>query len=544
MKKYIVILVIVSIMTQMTACGFSDNVKSTASKVADTASNVVDAAKDKAIEIKDKIVDWYEQVDLSKVEEGWNHAVDFLGSTYAAAMGSQYVQDVGNAINAMKDHINSAKGSARTIASEAGYAAEKWVADTFNIDAIAGGSAYRADVVGSNGLASVDVTTNYGENASLKYYNTANGSASAQAKNILEKYDEYTHTVNSPMTLEQYLDNRGYNKNDMDALYASIYEGQTRIIPEDQLAIAKDYLNGKISRSDDVLKNKTYAETLEKLKDRLEAPDGTTSTPISYEQMQAIAELAQDGEFEPEKFNISTSQIITPKYLIKQSVMSGLTSASLNMAFSMGPDLFSIIKEAALGNGIDDEKLKEIGIDGILSGSLGFVEGSVSCALLTACKAGKFGANMMDVSPNIIGTLTVLVIDAIRYGYSIAKGEITTLDYSNLMAEEIFVAIVAQGVGTLLGILLPMIPFAYMAGSMAGSMVAATGVQTIKSIVLEIKDGGGFEAIVPANVVETASVIKDKIAELNITDRLSSLKDSALSVANDGYIFVKSAFEG
>lgn len=362
-KKLTVLLVIISIMMQMTACGFADKAKN-------TASNVVDTVKEKATEVKDKVVDWYEQVDLSKVEEGWNHAVDFLSSTYASAMGSQYVQEVGNVINMMKTHINEAMGSARTVASEAGFAAEKWVADTFSIDAVAGGSAYRADVVGSNGLASVDVSTNYGENASLKYYKTANGSASAQAKNIIEKYNEYANGVDSPMSLEQYLDNRGFNKNDLDALYASIYEGQTRIIPSDQLAAAKDYLNGKINKSDDILKNKAYVETLDNLKDRLVAPDGTSSKPMTYDEMQAVAELAQNGDFKPEDFGITTSQIITPKYLIKQSVISGLTAASLNMAFSIGPDVFSIIKEAALGNGIDDEKLKEVGIDGVLSGSL------------------------------------------------------------------------------------------------------------------------------------------------------------------------------
>ena len=172
------------------------------------------------------------------------------------------------------------------------------------------------------------------------------------------------------MSLEQYLDNRGFNKNDLDALYASIYEGQTRIIPSDQLAAAKDYLNGKINKSDDILKNKAYVETLDNLKDRLVAPDGTSSKPMIYDEMQAVAELAQNGDFKPEDFGITTSQIITPKYLIKQSVISGLTAASLNMAFSIGPDVFSIIKEAALGNGIDDEKLKEVGIDGVLSGSL------------------------------------------------------------------------------------------------------------------------------------------------------------------------------
>lgn len=534
-KRLLCIILMIAIVLQTTSCGVMDDVKNTADKV-------VNVAKEKAIEVKDQIVDWYEQIDFSMFEKGWNHAVDFLGSTYASVMGSQYVQEVSNAINTMKADINAAYGSARTVASEAGFAAEKWVADTFNIDAIAGGSAYRADVVGSNGMGSVDVTTNYGENASLKYYKGANGSASAQATTVLKEYNKYAYNSSSPMSLEEYLDKHGI-ENNMDAIYASIYEGQTRIIPEDQLSVAKDYLKGKIDKSDSAFKSKAYAETLENLKDRLEAPDGTSSKPITYDDMQAVAELAQDGEFTPEQFGITTSQVITPKYLIKQSVISGLTSATINMALSVGPDIFSIIKEAALGNGFDDEKLKEVGVDGILSGSVGFVEGSVSCALVTACKAGKLGEKLVDVSPRIIGTLTVLVIDAVRYGYSIASGEITAFDYSNLMAEEIAVAVIAQGIGTLLELLLPIIPFAYMAGCMAGSMVAVAGIQTIKSIILEVKDGGGFEAIVPVDVVKTASVVSDKLAELEIKDKVSSLKDTVVSVANDGIIFIKSVFE-
>ena len=534
-KRLLCIILMIAIVLQTTSCGVMDDVKNTADKV-------VNVAKEKAIEVKDQIVDWYEQIDFSMFEKGWNHAVDFLSSTYASVMGSQYVQEVSNAINTMKADINAAYGSARTVASEAGFAAEKWVADTFNIDAIAGGSAYRADVVGSNGMGSVDVTTNYGENASLKYYKGANGSASAQATTVLKEYNKYAYNSSSPMSLEEYLDKHGI-ENNMDAIYASIYEGQTRIIPEDQLSVAKDYLKGKIDKSDSAFQSKAYAETLENLKDRLEAPDGTSSKPITYDDMQAVAELAQDGEFTPEQFGISTSQVITPKYLIKQSVISGLTSATINMALSVGPDIFSILKEAALGNGIDDEKLKVVGVDGILSGAVGFVEGSVSCAIYTACKSGKLGEKLIDVSPRIIGTLTVLVVDAVRYGYSIASGDITALDYSNLMAEEIVVAVVAQGLGTLLELLLPIIPFAYMAGCMAGSMIAVAGIQSIKNIILEIKDGGGFEAIVPVGVFKTVNVIKDKISELEIQDRLSSLKDSAVSVANDGIIYIKSVFE-
>lgn len=287
-------------------------------------------------------------------------------------------------------------------------------------------------------------------------------------------------------------------------------------------------------------RSKAYTETLDNLKDRLEAPDGTSSKPMTYDDMQAIAELSQKGEFDPEDFGITTSQIITPKHIVKQSINAGLTSAALNTVFTIGPDIFTILKEAAKNGNFDEAQLKQVGVDGLLAGSEGFVEGSVSCAILTACQAGKFGTNLTNASPEVIGTLTVLAIDAIRYGYALSKGEITALDYSNLMTEEIVVAIVSQASGAALQMMLPAVPFAYMAGCMAGGMLATAGLQTVKDIVMEVKDGGGFEAIVPANTVQTMNVITDKISDLHITDQLSGFKDTVISTANNGYITIKS----
>ena len=491
---------------------------------------------------------------MEKFKDGWDKAVDFASSKYAAAMGSDYVTKVGESINNMKEDINKSMGSARNTAQEAGFVAEKWVADTFNIDAVARESTHTASVVGSNELGSVDVKTSYGENASLKYYNSASDSAREQATHILTKYDEYCQKCKKkskePMSLNEYLDSKNIKNKDLDQLYASIYEGQTRIIPEDQYEDAIKYLKSKEKTfSDYEKKNKskrakarsdTYVETIENLKTRLEAPDGTASKPATYEQMQAMAELAKEGKYDPSKFGITPSQIITPKYLIKQSVNAGVSAAALNSVLSVGPDIFSILIQAAKDGKIDETKLNETGIDGVLSASEGFVEGSVSCAILDVCKAGKLGEQFVDASPDVIGTLTVITIDAIRYGYSLSKGEITTEDYSNLMAEEIIVAVVSQSTGTLLQMLLPILPFAYMAGSLAGGMIATAGFEISKEIILEVKDGGGFEAIVPKGLVNSMSVISDKVSNLNLQESVTNFKDMTVSTLNEGYIKIKS----
>lgn len=538
-KRSYAVLLSVTLLVQLSACSFSE-----------AAHNTASFAKEKAAQTKDFAVGLYNKIDMSKFKDGWDSAVDFASSKYSAAMGSKYVTDVGNAIEKLKNDVNASVGSARNTAQEAGFIAEKWVADTFNIDSVASGSDHSASVVGSNKMGSADVITSYGETASLKYYKSAKSSASAQATTFLQEYKKYSSKSDNPMTIKQYLNK--YDK-PLDAMYASIYEGQTRIIPEDQYDDAVAFLKGKYNTFSEYAKmngsehgkvrSEGYEETLNRMKARLQAPDGTASKPITYEELQGVAELAQKGEFEPSKFGISTSQIITPKYLIKQSLNSGITSATLNTVFTVGPDIFSILKKAAKEGNFDEEQLKSTGIEGLISASEGFLEGSVSCAILSACQSGKLGAAFVDVSPEIIGTLTVLTIDAVRFGYTLSKGDITPMDYSNLMAEEVFVAICSQATGTALKTLLPFIPFAYMAGTLAGGMIATAGFEIVREVVLEIKDGGGFEVVVPKGVINTMNVITDKISGLHLEDKVTDLKEMAVSTANNGYIKIKSLVE-
>ena len=120
----------------------------------------------------------------------------------------------------------------------------------------------------------------------------------------------------------------------MDEIYRSKYAGQTRIIPSDQLESAKQYLQGKIDRvpegayASEQIAN--YEETLMNLKDRLEAPDGTKSRPLTKAEAQAISELSLEGEFKPEDFGVTVSSAICPKYIFKEAMGTGLEVAAIN----------------------------------------------------------------------------------------------------------------------------------------------------------------------------------------------------------------------
>ena len=497
---------------------------------------------------KDTVINWYTNIDFSKFKEGWEYSVDYLGAKYSAVMTSEYVANIEDAITVLKSDMNNAIYSSRGTAQEAGYLAEKWVSDTFNINAAVNESEYSAKVVGSNKFGSVDVATNYGENASLKYYQKPNESASAQAKTLLEAYHDYCSSTkkDNPPTLAEYMNERGYDSSKQDALMASKYEGQTRIIPVDQIPKATEFLNGKIENLSDIEgqvaegRMQSYIETLTRLKDRLSAPDGTESLPLSYEEAQAIAELSKEGNFKPEDFGISLATVISPKYVVKQAIGTGIEVGMINAVLSSGPDIYSILREAAESGKIDENKLKEEGIESVIAGAEGFVEGSISRIITTMCQTGAFGVALKEVNPSIVATLTVLLIEAAIHGYELSQGTIWAEDYGNMMVDRIMIMLLALPVSAMFLAVLPATHITMMAGCMAGGMMAALGYMATKEAVLDIVDGGGFEAIVPIDSVEAASVARDKVASLNIDEQVSTISDSVVSTVNDGYIKISS----
>lgn len=552
-KRIVSIVVILVLFINTVGCSLDsakEKASSAASTVGEVAGNAKDSVTDTATAAKYKVVDWYTNLDLSKFEDGWDYSKEFMAANYSAIMTSdfmtsEYVTSLESAITTLKTDMNSSMGSARGTAQEAGLLAEKWAADTFNIDAIAKGSSERASTVGSTELGSVDVTTTYGENASLKYYQDASGSASAQARNIMKAYYEYASKASGePMSFKEYVDKYGSGMSH-DELYASLYEGQTRIIPTDQLSQATQYLQGKIDKlpplgSGDTTdaQIKAYQETMENLRDRLQAPDGTASKPLTYEELQAIAEVSKDGNFKPEDFGISLTKVIGPKYIVKQAMGTGVEVAAINAALTIGPDVFSILKEAAQTGVVDEEALKDCGVEGAIAGSEGFVEGSVSRLVATLCKAGTFGEALKGADPSVVATLTVLVIEGAIHGYELSQGKITAEEYGNMMVDRTMVMLLSLPTSALFLAILPGTHIAMLAGCMAGGLVASIGYLMAKEVVLDMVDAGGFEAIVPVEAVNTYSVAKDKIASMNIKERFSSFKDAVVSTASDGYIKV------
>ena len=534
-KTIVILFLAILLPAQLCSCGFLDTTASEAGRIAGS--------------VKDKIVEWYNDIDFSAFKNGWDTVSGFIGSTYSAAISSQFIADVQNAITQFGNEMNSAYGSARGIAQEAGFAAEKWVKGTFNIDAIARGSQYSADTPNSTELGSPDVITNYGQQAQLKYYSDGSKSAQAQAETLLTAYKTYASKSKNPKSLEEYMDEHGYDYTSQADLLQSVYNGMDRIIPVDQYDEAVAYLQGRIDKLSNIegdvaqARLESYRETLTSLKTRLTAPDGTSSKEITCEEMQAIAELSQKGEFKPEDFGITVSQAIPPKYVVKQAIGAGLLSGTIRTILTVGPDIYSIISESLKVSEVDEAALKETGLAGAISFSEGFVEGGICNVVVNLCKMGTFGEALKNASSSIIATLTFLVIEAAISGYELAAGNITAEEYGCLMIDKIMISTLALPTVALFTAILPATKICSLLGCLVGGMVACVGYTLIKNAVLEFVDGGGMEAIIPVGIKNTVHSITQKIAELNVSEMVSNLKECVVTTANNGYITIKKALE-
>lgn len=526
-----------------------DKAEDAATKAGNTLNETMDSAKEKVSDSASKFKAFISEIDSSEFEKGWDKAAEYASTALATARGKEYITAVEDSITKLQNDINAhgVANAERTTASEGGFLAEQWHADTYNVNAAAAGSKSGATALESNDLGSVDVSTTWGEDYSLKYYRDGKKSAKAQARTFYEKYRQYCNDAENrgevPMSEKEFMDQKVPNK-ELSALYESMYAGQKRLIPEEQIPVAENYLRKrinkeKISTADRQYLSESAQETLDNLAGRIEnKEENITSEALSKEDAEAIATLARDGKFEPEDFGVTPSQVIKPRYILKQAIGAGASAAVVQAALSAGPDIYQIFVDAAKTGDIDQEQLKKLGVDALLNGSEGFVEGSVSDAILIAAQSGKLGAGMTDLSPNTVGTVTVLAIDAARYGYQLSQGEITPVEYSDCMAEDIVVAIISQASGTALQALLPMIPFAYLAGSMAGAMLASTGYTIGKQAVLDIRDSGGFATIVPEGAVETLNVGKEAVSEEKIKKQVSKVADTVAGVTKSGVIKV------
>ena len=412
---------------------------------------------------------------MSAFEEGYAFFTKQAGVQIAGFEGGIYVGQVDNEIEKLIHDLNAFEGFKTKPDMLKGDIAEFWHSDTFNVNAVARGTASRTFVDRSHDFASADISSNFGKIFGLKYYKDGVESAKQQAKSVFERFHEYRASGGKD-SLEMFLEKRGFT--DDAVLHDPIYYGQIRVIPKDQLETACEWLRRKIATESVIRPEQVerYKETLARLSDRLSDDLGTESVPLSEADAKALAALAKEGDVTAEELKqlgISADEVIRFEYLAKEAFKSGLTAATISVVLNVAPEIYKAIDYLIKNGDLDEKQFQRIGFAALKGGSEGFVRGTVSAAITIACKSGMLGAAMKNISPSIIGMATVLAMDTMKNAFKVACGQMTRTELAQELIRELIVSSSALVVGTVVQAFIEIPVVGFMIGSFIGSAIGA-----------------------------------------------------------------------
>ena len=449
----------------------------------------------------------------SSFAKGYNTFSDIVGAAHGSYRAESYVERISDACKELEDNINKFKGFETGIKQLKGDIQEFRSSGTFNINAALNESEYQTVVDRSHGYASADITTNWGEEYGLKALYNGTASAKAQSISQFQRFMEYRAiSGRTDVTFENFLIEK---RLDPGKILASdpIYSGQMRLIPSDQLeeAIAflkKQIANKSITNPDEV---RRYQETLDKLTARITAPDGTQSAEATTQELLDIAEKAKRGKYDAAEDGFSTEQLVKIEHVLNQGIKAGLTAATITLVLKTAPEIYKCLDELLSNGSVDEEQLKELGFAALDGSTEGFIRGFVSATVTTSCSAGLWGEALKSVSPEVVGAMTVIIMNTLKDSFLLAKGTLTKDEFTYNLQRNIFATACGLGGGAVLQACLPMIPFAYLLGNFVGSMVGSFAFVAYDKAVLSfcVSSGSTFFGLVNQDYTLPDEVLKE-----------------------------------
>lgn len=435
------------------------------------------------------------------------------GSYAAAAMGDSYVREVESGIEILRDDLNAFEGFKTGTEALKGDIAEFWHSDTFNIDAIVKNSKSRTYVDRSHDFASADITSNFGENYGLKYYKTGADSAKQQAKSIFERFKEYQFQGGKD-SLEDFLSKRGFD--DVDTILNDpIYNGQIRIIPKDQLNDAIEWLKRKINEEASKRPEQVnrYREALSRLDDKLKDNQGAESIALSKAEAEQLARLAKEGNITEKvlkELGVSPDELIKYEYILQQACKAGLTAATISVVLKIAPEIYKTISYLIKTGELDGSQFKKIGFAALEGGAEGFVRGSVSAAITTACKTGLLGESLKKVDPSVVGAVTVVAMNTMRNSFNVATGKMESRELAGELIKDMLVSACSLVGGGISQACIEIPVLGYLIGSFVGSVVGSFAYGAGYSAVLSFCVKTGFTMF---GLVDQNYEIPDEVME-------------------------------
>ena len=336
-----------------------------------------------------------------------------------------------------------------------GFIAEQHHADTFNLDAVAKGSEYRAEVLkpksgGTYGKNSVDVVIRDGEGKIVRRYQAKYGADADATDTLLKKGD---------------------------------YRGQRKLVPEGQ--------------SDDIPGS---TETIE--------IDGVESKPLSKQEAKERQRRAQEkAEAKQYDWN-ETSRIDIAKNIGKNAGSAALLSVGFQGARILGRRIWKGI--TGQENNSAEEDLQEFVQSALKSAATSGLSVAVTGAVTVAVKSGWLGTVLKNTPAGRIANAVCIGIENAKVLYKYATGEITAeeaLDQAGSVTCSLVGGLVGgakgAGIGAALGTVLG--PVGTAIGGLVGGVVGGMAGSTVGEAIYE-----GGKRIVSA-VVDSVKLVGSAI---------------------------------
>jgi len=316
-------------------------------------------------------------------------------SSLSGHQAAVYLQNLDNAVKhaneALTDTIMTKAGTVSMNPNLDGYIAEQYHAQTFNLNATAKGSHYRARVLSPDG-------ERYTKNSVDIVIDEVAENGDTVRKNVCRYQSKYCKDAETTQK----------------ALQNGDYRGQQKVVPSDQ--------QGDINV---------------KTTDHLEAPDGSASSnPMTKAQAKKLQEDAQSGNWNDLDWNEYKLQDVAVG-IGKQAGRAALLGAAIGMGMS-------IVRQAASNEGM--VRIDETVMDGLKTGSSFGIKAIIAGALKVASEK-----ELITIIPK--GTPAAVIADIVHVGVEnvkvisrVAKGELTIEEGANEM-EKVTVSTIA-GIAT------------------------------------------------------------------------------------------------
>lgn len=374
-----------------------------------------------------------ETVATGRNKESWFvEQVKTATSRMSVEQTVQYLQSLDNAVNtaneALTRTIMTQAGQVSQNPSLNGFIAEQEHVQSFNMNAIARGSEYRARVLEPNGQG-------YAKNSVDMVIEDANGK-------VVKRY-QAKYCRDADATQKAFEDGN--------------YRGQQSLAPEEQVQ-----------------------HMTRKATDHMEAPDGTSSNPLTKERAVQMQEEARSGNWNDKNWNNYKTKDIAVG-IGKQAGKAALLGAAIGAGTE-------VVEKLWKGERIEGKEVAKKAVEG---GADFGVKAAITGAIKAGAEKGVIKCIPKGTPAGAIANVVFVGVENAKILYKYGKGEITRSQALEKIEETTVSAaggMIAMGYGAAKGGTLGMAvggpvgaaiggfiggTVAYMAGSTAGKVVVA-----------------------------------------------------------------------